>query len=67
MKNTKGLPVLVAVVILSMAIASFSSLFGSGLSSAAIIVGIAFFFVNKVMEKQPMKGSGLDLMAVGEI
>lgn len=58
----KRLPVVIMVL---MAIASFTNLFGLPLSSAAIIAGIVFFFVDKLIEKQPMKGSGLDIGAIG--
>lgn len=64
MESVKRLPIIVIIIMAIMAIASFTNLFGLNLSSAAIIVGIIFFFVNKFLEKQPMKGSGLDLRAV---
>ncbi len=65
MENTKK-PSLIAMLIMTiMAIVSFSNLFDLNLSSTAIILGVIFFFVDKTIEKQPMKGSGLDLKAIG--
>lgn len=65
MDNTKRGPILVFIVMTVMAVASFTNLFGLSLSSAAIILGLVFFFVSKILEKQPMKGSGLDFRAIG--
>ncbi|MCM0649369.1 CPBP family glutamic-type intramembrane protease [Clostridium swellfunianum] len=62
MKNIKTLPL---IIIALMATLSFSNLFGLNISSACIFIGVAFFFINKAIEKQPMKGSGLDLKAIG--
>lgn len=62
MKTIKILPLIVMII---MAILSFTNLFGLNISSACIFIGIAFFFINKLIDKQPMKGSGLDLKAVG--
>jgi len=62
MRNIERLTFLVIVL---MVILSFTNLFGINISSAAIIIGVAFFFIEKNLAKQPMKGSGLDLKAVG--
>ncbi|HHX23040.1 MAG TPA: hypothetical protein GX723_03360 [Thermoanaerobacterales bacterium] len=63
MENSK--PSLLAKIIMAaMAIVSFSNLFGLNLSSAAIIIGVLFFFVDNMIQRQPMRGSGLDLRAI---
>ncbi|NMD71716.1 CPBP family intramembrane metalloprotease [Bacillus sp. DNRA2] len=53
------------IVMIIMVILSFTNLFGLNISSACIFIGIGFFFINKVIEKQPTSGSGLDLKATG--
>jgi len=65
MENAKKPSILVIIVMAAMAAASFTNLFGLNFASAAIIAGVVFFFVNKMLKKQPMKGSGLDLKAIG--
>lgn len=66
MENRKK-PSVVAMVIMGiMAAVSFTNVFGLNLSSAAIIAGIVFFFIDKVIEKQPMSGSGLDFKVIGK-
>jgi membrane protease YdiL (CAAX protease family) len=62
MGNIKRLPLIVMVL---MMILSFTNLFGLNISSACILIGVAFFFINKIIEKQPMKNSGLDIKAIG--
>jgi uncharacterized protein len=52
--------------IILMVILSFANLFGLSISGVSIFVGVAFFFIDKVLVKQPMKGSGLDIQAIGE-
>lgn len=66
MGNTQKPSVASIIIMAIMAIVSFTNLFGLNLSSASIILGIVFFFINKMIEKQPMKGSGLDFKAIGE-
>ncbi|MGI6700941.1 MAG: CPBP family intramembrane glutamic endopeptidase [Christensenellales bacterium] len=66
MENHNKLSFIAITVMAVMAIVSFTNLFGLNLSSVAIIIGIAFFFICNAIEKQPMKGSGLDFMAIGE-
>lgn len=61
-ENIKKLPLIVMIV---MVILSFTNIFGLNISSATIFVGVAFFFINKGIEKQPMKDSGLDIRAIG--
>ncbi|NLB82012.1 MAG: CPBP family intramembrane metalloprotease [Clostridiaceae bacterium] len=65
MKNTKKSFLMAIVIMVVMAIVSFTNLFELNLSSAAIILGIVFFFVCKAIERQPMQGSGLDFKAIG--
>ncbi len=65
MENIKK-PSVPAILVMSvMAIVSFTNLFGFSFSSAAIILGIVFFFIDKIIERQPMRGSGLDIKAIG--
>lgn len=54
---------LIAMII--MAVVSFSNLFGLKIAGLSVIIGIAFFFINKAVEKQPFAGSGLDISAIG--
>lgn len=61
-ENIKKLPLIVMIV---MVILSFTNVFGLNISSATIFVGVAFFFINKAIEKQPMKDSGLNIRAIG--
>lgn len=61
MKNIKKLPLIMMIL---MTVLSFTNLFGLNISSMCIFIGIASFFVNKVLEKQPMKNSGLDIKAI---
>lgn len=61
-ENLKKLPLIVMIV---MVILSFTNVFGLNISSATIFVGVAFFFINKAIEKQPMKDSGLNIRAIG--
>lgn len=63
METIKKLP-LVGMII--MAILSFTNLFGLNIAGATIILGIVAFFINKSLEKQPMKGSGLDIKSIGD-
>src|SRR5690554_650739 len=43
---------------------SFSNLRGLKIAGLAVVVGVVFFFVDKVSEKQPFKGGGLDIGAI---
>lgn len=65
MENTTRPTIITILVMAVMAMVSFTNIFGLNLSSAAIIIGIIFFFVNQRLEKQPVKGSGLDFRAIG--
>ena len=64
MKNKKKTSLMAIVIMVVMAIVSFSNLLELNLSSAAIFLGIIFFFVCKAVERQPMQGSGLDFKAM---
>ncbi|MDF2671846.1 MAG: hypothetical protein K0R09_111 [Clostridiales bacterium] len=62
MKSIKKLPL---IIMLAMVILSFTNLFGLSIAGGAIFLGVIFFFVNKTIEKQPFRGSGLDIKAIG--
>lgn len=62
MRNIKRMP-FVAMII--MVVISFSNLFGLKIAGISVIIGVIFFFVNKVYEKQTFKDSGLDMKAIG--
>lgn len=62
MKSIRRVPLFAMILMVAL---SFTNLFGLNISSACIFLGVAFFFINKVMEKQPMRGSGLDIRAIG--
>jgi uncharacterized protein len=53
------------VAMIAMAVISFTNLFGISVAGISVFLGVAFFFVNKAMEKQPFAGSGLDFKAIG--
>ena len=53
------------IVMILMVILSFTNLFGLNISPASIFIGVAFFFIDKAVEKKPMKNSGLDITAIG--
>lgn len=61
----ESIKVIPLIAMIAMIALSFANLFGLNISSACIFIGVAFFFINKVIEKQPMTGSGLDLKAIG--
>lgn len=65
MQNIKKPSIIAIIVMVIMAIVSFCNFFELSLSSAAIFLGIVFFFIDKMFEKQPMRGSGLDFKAIG--
>jgi membrane protease YdiL (CAAX protease family) len=60
--NIKKLPLIVMVI---MVILSFTNLFGLNIAGIVIPIGIVFFFINKAIDKQPMKDDGLDIKAIG--
>ena len=62
MGDIKRLPLIVMIL---MAILSLTNLFALNISSAGIFIGVTFFFINMVLEKQPAKNSGLDIKAIG--
>ncbi|MCT8977231.1 CPBP family intramembrane metalloprotease [Clostridium sp. CX1] len=62
MGDIKRLPL---IIMFLMVILSFTNLFGLNISPACIFIGVAFFFINKVVERNPMRNSGLDIKAVG--
>lgn len=62
MQNIKRIPYIAMVI---MTILSFSNLFGINIAGMSVIIGVVFFFVNKVFEKQSFRDSGLDIKAIG--
>ncbi len=62
MNKIKVIP-LIAIIL--MTLLSFSNLFGIVIAGASVIIGVIFFFINKIVEKQPFEGSGLDIMSIG--
>lgn len=50
---------------ITMLIVSFTNLFGINAAGISVCLGVVFFFVNKVMEKQAFVGSGLDFKNIG--
>lgn len=62
MKKIKRMPLIVMII---MTIISFSNLFGLNIAGISVCIGAAFFFINKVLEKQPFKDSGFDMKAIG--
>lgn len=62
MEAIKKIP-LIAMII--MGALSFANLLALDISGLAIFIGVAFFFINKAVEKQPMTGSGLDIKSIG--
>jgi membrane protease YdiL (CAAX protease family) len=53
------------IAIVIMALLSFSNLFGLNVAGISVIAGVVFFFINKALEKQPFKNSGLDIKSIG--
>lgn len=61
MSSIKTMPF---IVMIAMVIISFSNLFGLNVAGVAVIVGIVFFFINNLHEKEPTESSGLDIKAI---
>lgn len=61
MQNIKKTPL---IVIILMTILSFSNLFGLKIAGITVVIGVVFFFIHKVAEKQPDHESGLDIGAI---
>lgn len=61
MQNIKKLP-LIAIIL--MTILSLSNLVGLKVAGISVVIGVVFFFIHKSSEKQPFKGSGLDISAI---
>lgn len=54
---------LVAMVV--MTIVSFSNFWGFGIAGISVIFGIAFFFINRALEKSATSDNGLNVKAIG--
>lgn len=61
MQNIKRIPLITMII---MTIISFSNLFGLNITGMSVIIGIIFFFINKALEKQSFRDSGLDIKAI---
>ncbi len=62
MKNIKRIPFIAMII---MAVISFSNLFGLNIAGMSVLIGVVFFFINKALEKQTFRDSGLDRKAIG--
>lgn len=62
MGNIKNVSIITMIIMTGI---SFTNLFGIPVAGIAVLLGIAFFFINKVIEKQAFAGSGLDFKAIG--
>lgn len=54
----------VLVAMLVMGLLTFTSFFGLSISGISVLVGVAFFFVDK--GRNPMENSGLDIKSIGK-
>ncbi len=68
MKSVETLPkrpqTMPLIIMIMMASLSFTNLAGLRIAGTAVVIGIAFFFITKVHERQPYAGSGLDIQAI---
>lgn len=62
MQNIKR-TTLIAMVM--MTLLSFTNLFGLNIAGASVIIGVAFFFINKIIKKQQYEDIGFDIKAIG--
>lgn len=62
MRNIKTAPFIAMIL---MTVLSFTTLTSQNLGSYVIFIGIIAYFVNKLIEKQSTKDSGLDFKAIG--
>jgi len=61
LEKIKRLPLIIMSI---MTIMSFANLFGFNISEVVIPLGVVFFFINKAVEKELFKDSGLDIKSV---
>lgn len=64
MEKIKAINRIPLVAMIIMAIVSFSSLVGLNIAGMSVLIGIVFFFINKTVEKQLFRDSGLDIKAI---
>lgn len=66
MENTKmqNIKTKSLVIMIIMGILSFSNLIGLKIAGMSVIIGVIFFFINKITEKQSDKESGLDISSI---
>lgn len=57
--KTKSLAVMIIMGILS-----FSNLIGLKIAGMSVVIGVVFFFINKISEKQSDKDAGLDISSI---
>ena len=62
MQSIRKLPLFAMTI---MAVLSFSNLFGLNIAGVSIFIGIAAFFINRAIEKQPGRNSGLEFRTIG--
>lgn len=63
MESIKRMPLIVMII---MAIVSFTNLFGLQVAGASVIIGVVFFFINKAREKESDSDSGFDIKTMGK-
>lgn len=63
-KSTKSIKKLPLIVMILMAVVSFTNLFGVKIAGVSVILGVVFFFIVGAQEKQPTEGSGLDIKSL---
>lgn len=61
MEKIKKMPLMAMII---MAVVSLSNLFGYYVAGISVCIGVVFFFVNKSIEKQPFRDSGLDMKGI---
>ncbi len=54
------------IVLAIMVIVSFANLFGVSATGISVILGIAFFFIFKIIEKQTFQDVGFDIKLIGK-
>jgi len=52
-------------ILLAMAVISLTQLFGLSIAGVSVLIGILFFFIDKVISKTPSSESGLHIKAIG--
>lgn len=63
-KGKSNIKMLTIIAMTIMAVVSISNLFGLKIAGLSAAIGIVFYFINNLLEKQPTKVSGLDIKAI---